>query len=468
MKKILAQDKNWIKWVMQTASVWGDIDNIVRLTGLDVIDNDHRQMAYYALEINKLVDVYEKDGFSLDYLKKQESLFDNLYHYTRRHFKREERIMRRYAFTDLANHIKLHDGILKSLGTTIEDFKSGRVTVSMNLKLAILDWVVGHINDVDYNEFQLDNWNDAITQAQTKDDISILIKSTGHFEIDEEHLLLIDYTIAFIQSITDLIIWDFTTDEKEKSGSELDITQTNAIKSLDKIILLIKKHFGREEQMMKKYNLSGSKSHLEQHQYFTDILIQYKFKIKNLDLEFTDELKLSIIKWWMNHINTIDFETFGQGNWPLIAVKFAGSWDEIERFVKKTELADIDEDHKQLTSSILRLSQAIDNLEQEESDLVNLEKKVVTALRNTMDITRDHFNREEEYLIRIQSSDLERQKHEHKKYNTLLEKYYVQFTMGQIKITPNTKNSILEWIIKHINNIDYNTFGPGAENIFDQ
>ena len=467
MKKILAQDKNWIKWVMQTASVWGDIDDIVRLTGLDVIDNDHKRMAYYALEINKLVDVYEKDGFSLDYLKKQESLFNNLYHYTQKHFKREEGIMRRYAFTSLDNHIKLHDSILKSLGATIEDFKSGRVTVSMNLKLSILDWVVGHINDVDYNEFQLDNWNDAITKAQTKEDISILIKSIGHFEIDDEHLLLIDYTIAFIQSIADLIIWNFTTDEKEKSNSVLDITQTNAIKNLDKIILLIKKHFAREERMMKKYHLSGSKFHLEQHQYFTNTLMQYKSKIQNLDLEFTDTLKLDIIKWWMNHINTIDFETFGHGNWPLIAIKFADSWEDIERYVKKTELEDIDEDHKQLASSILILSQAIDNWEQGESDAVNLEKKVVTALRKTMDITRDHFNREEEYLTGIQSNDLERQKHEHKKYNNLLKKYYMQFTSGQIKITPNTKNAILEWIIMHINNVDYNTYGPGTKNIFD-
>ncbi len=55
-------NQNWTRWILQTARKWEDIDEIIKITGIDTIDNDHRKMAEYALEINNLIDLFEKEG----------------------------------------------------------------------------------------------------------------------------------------------------------------------------------------------------------------------------------------------------------------------------------------------------------------------------------------------------------------------------------------------------------------------
>lgn len=76
-------------------------------------------------------------------------IFDDLISYTATHFAHEEDLMRRYSYSDLAEHKAEHDRLVKKVRLLQEEFHSGSMVISLDLMAFLRNWVVSHICGMD-------------------------------------------------------------------------------------------------------------------------------------------------------------------------------------------------------------------------------------------------------------------------------------------------------------------------------
>lgn len=129
------RETSWVRWVLQTARTWDDISVVIKETGIEKIDNDHRHMTDYALAINNMIDTMERGEHNLDFINHQADLLQKLYDYTLKHFSREEDLIQSFNMDGYNDHKSVHEEILAMIRNTIDDFNTGRLTISQNLKI---------------------------------------------------------------------------------------------------------------------------------------------------------------------------------------------------------------------------------------------------------------------------------------------------------------------------------------------
>ncbi len=116
--------------------------------GIPQVDSEHKRLI--AL-INKLQDAMT----SAQGKNVLGSVLDELVSYTFVHFNAEEALMQRYDFPDLVDH-QLEHARLKAAALKLnEDFRSGRVTMTVQVMQFLKNWLQGHImhRDQEYAKF---------------------------------------------------------------------------------------------------------------------------------------------------------------------------------------------------------------------------------------------------------------------------------------------------------------------------
>lgn len=139
---------DWMRWVLQTARTWDDVDGVINRIGIPDVDNDHRIFTQYTLELNKLIALYQAGSESIE-TGDGEKIFDKLINYADKHFRREERILRSLNSPRQAEHIAQHKYFSAMIDRYRAEFDSGRLNITGQFKLAVLDWWVNHINGID-------------------------------------------------------------------------------------------------------------------------------------------------------------------------------------------------------------------------------------------------------------------------------------------------------------------------------
>lgn len=442
-----AEEDAWVRWIMQTARTWEDISSVIRLTGIDIVDEDHKKMTLYALEINKLVNIFEEEGFSLEYLKRQNEFLEKFYHYTQMHFSNEEALMKPFDFDWFERHQGQHADILSNLRAMIEDFSAGRATTSLKLKLAILEWVAVHINQVDFHDFSLNNWRPMLGRARKVDDIRYLIKQTGVGLVDQEHLDLTTLALEFDHIVPEI-----------DPGTPLNAEQKERIRDhFNKFHEGVEDHFANEEKCIKEYGLNGIDEQRDQHRKFITMVKEYKEGCLSGNLDMLRGLKLEVIEWWITHINQVDYRTFGLGNWGVRVLEKARKWDDVAQFIKIIGIKEIDYYHKQMAEYALVLSQLIDKTINKPDD-PNLSAEAGDIFNKLYNCAVEHFNMEEEIIKKGYPDALEAQQDQHKKFLDQLRSYRSDLENGKVQLTQKMKVLILDWWVNHINSTDYKTF----------
>ena len=180
--------ETWNRWVMQTAKTWADVSSVIKETGIEAIDYDHRRMTEAVLEINNLLELIEGGGLQMESIRQQERVLENLYAYASRHFARELRLIKKYNLPCLKEQIAAHKEFLTMLNGMIQDFREGRLTASNSIRTVILDWWIRHINELDYISFCSENWTAAVIKNATDwKDLVHLLRRTGVDSLDNEH-----------------------------------------------------------------------------------------------------------------------------------------------------------------------------------------------------------------------------------------------------------------------------------------
>jgi hemerythrin len=110
--------------------------------GIVQIDNQHKQLISL---INKLhTAMLAGNGSSV-----LAGILDELVRYTDSHFAYEESLLRQRNYSGLAAHSQEHRLLTGQVQQTRDEFRSGKLAVSVSLMLFLKDWLSNHILDRD-------------------------------------------------------------------------------------------------------------------------------------------------------------------------------------------------------------------------------------------------------------------------------------------------------------------------------
>ena len=111
--------------------------------GIATIDKEHQGLFDI---MNRLHDGM-LTGHAKDLLGK---ILDELAGYTRTHFGNEEALLRKHGYPDLAAHIRLHQGFTTKVDDLGSKLKSGAPALAIPALDFLREWLVKHIQGVDF------------------------------------------------------------------------------------------------------------------------------------------------------------------------------------------------------------------------------------------------------------------------------------------------------------------------------
>lgn len=102
------------------------------------IDDQHKKLIDL---INKLYEEMRK-GHGKDALS---GVLKELVEYTKYHFAKEEKLLEKYNYPNLAAHKKEHEELTKKVEEINEKIASGKMVISSNVLTFLKDWLNNHI-----------------------------------------------------------------------------------------------------------------------------------------------------------------------------------------------------------------------------------------------------------------------------------------------------------------------------------
>jgi len=431
-------DRAWTRWVMQSARTWDDISFIIRKTGIQMVDDDHRRLTEFALEINRFLDIMERDQVGMGDIERESELLQELYQYTEDHFAREEVLIERYGLEGLDNQKEHHRRILAMVSDRIQDFGTGRLTTALQLKLAILEWIVVHINQVDYGTFQLRKWRPVMRRARTWDDVSTFVRRMGVESVDQEHRALTELTLELNHALQNGA-------EEERVHGLFDSLSERA-----------GEHFAHEERLMERYRIRELDTQAEQHRLFLDMLARFHEEFGEKGEILSAEFDLAVLEWWINHINELDNSVFNAEKWAPMVLNRGRTWDEVAEVIRTTGVAEVEEDHRRLVEIGLELNALIEGSSRGEED----EAAVGQVLQRLYDCAAEHFVREERIMEERGCANLDEHRKEHRQLLVFSQENCRDFRDRRLHLSEDLKVKILKWWGDHINGTDFRAFRP--------
>lgn len=110
--------------------------------GNPMIDSDHRRLVGL---VNQLAEALAAGEAAAEL----GTILDNLVTFTMAHFAREERLMQRIGYPDLAAHKSQHDGLLSDLAKLQRSFHRGEIALSERSSAFLCEWLLRHIHTCD-------------------------------------------------------------------------------------------------------------------------------------------------------------------------------------------------------------------------------------------------------------------------------------------------------------------------------
>jgi len=135
--------------------------------------------------------------------------------------------------------------------------------------------------------------------ARTWDDMSGIIKKIGIDGIDEDHRIFTEYVLELNHVIDAFNSKDIDMD---------DVAEEQVI--FGKLLDYASFHFQREEGIMRLIENPSLETHHRTHEVFVEIITNYSIELKEGRMNMSSGLKLSILDWWVDHINVVDIGSF--------------------------------------------------------------------------------------------------------------------------------------------------------------
>jgi hemerythrin-like metal-binding protein len=114
------------------------------------LDDEHQQLFSIINQLHEGM----KAGRGKDVLQ---SVLDQLLRYTEQHFADEEALMQLGGYPWLNAHITLHQGFINKIKGFSKDFRSGAVSISVEMLEFLRNWLAEHIIGSDHQYCELLN-----------------------------------------------------------------------------------------------------------------------------------------------------------------------------------------------------------------------------------------------------------------------------------------------------------------------
>jgi hemerythrin-like metal-binding protein len=435
-------DRNWARWIMETAYRWEDLKDVIKLTGIDIVDADHRVLIEYAIEFNRLFKLVDDGGFDINFIRALQELFRHLYDFTKEHFDREQKLIKRMGILGIEEQCQKHKLILNQLISYQHEIESGRLNIAFQFKSTFMEWLVNHINLIDYETFRLDNIG-LIVLAKTYhwNDASFLIRSMSFDKIDTDHREMTEYVLELNALI-----------DNEQNAPAADIRQ-RAMPILHKLDDFAHEHVEREEAIIKRYELKNlSKQEKEHNELFS--LLKSCIEDPNKPLL---QIKLDILEWWVKHINMTDYSSFKADNWTYQVLNHADKVEDVVDLITSMGVKSVDDQHQLQTKHIFELNTQLKVYEQDGAS-PSVMKEILDKTSKIYRFAETHFTHEEHIMERINAPFLSNHRMEHQALLTKIQTYINNVRSGRIQLSTKLKTLFAEWWIHHINHTDYNSF----------
>lgn len=272
------------------ADGWSSVKDIISLTGVLAIDDQHRHLTEQAIELFSTINESSSEAYIQEWFEK----FGETIAY---HFDYETKFMASYRIKETDEHLKLHqyfiDEVQRLGKELIKDFSKVD-----EIKVWILSWWIDHINITDQNTFNFINWApQLIHSASNVDDMKELLVLTQIYSIDYDHIKVMHLTFKLNKLL----------DNPDDSNPDY---KSSVLKLLDQIYKAAEDHFKREEQIMVKHGLKDYASHKGEHTSVLAKLSTIRNNYEENRLHVSKNIKTMILNWWIEHTNNVDYRSF--------------------------------------------------------------------------------------------------------------------------------------------------------------
>jgi len=110
--------------------------------GVQQVDKEHKKLVDLVNNLNDSM----KNGKSKEALQQ---VFNELVDYTMTHFSNEELLMQNVNYSNFTAHKREHDELAKKVKILKEEFLSGKMMISIEVRDFIKNWIVNHILKTD-------------------------------------------------------------------------------------------------------------------------------------------------------------------------------------------------------------------------------------------------------------------------------------------------------------------------------
>lgn len=279
---------NNFRSAFKSARTWDEVAILVENTGLNFVDQEHRHITKVLFTT---IDKLETHQIPVEEIKQ---VFIDLIKLFKLHFDHEESFIYENNLKNLNEMKSSHKYFISMLEEIMTKSLSDKNFEISEVKVETLIWWIGHINGIDHNTFNINEWARPIFETSSKaEELIWLVEKTGDELIDSAHSEVISLGIE----INELMI-------NKPNKSEI-------IEKLTKLNAVIKSHFAYEENLMSKMDKMSTSYHKDEHKRIQRYLNQTLKYIKEGRFNFDSNFKTKFIDWWINHTNYIDIKTFG-------------------------------------------------------------------------------------------------------------------------------------------------------------
>lgn len=425
----------WMKWIFDSSRGWADVDYMIDETGIDVIDQEHKTIAEFIVALNLLSDRLSKE-VTIDAVHEQRSILEMFLHFIQHHFSREEKMIAILNKDTLEEHSLQHSIIFNKIKEDVQHYVSGEFTFSFDTARLLFEPLHVHINNEDKKVFQKANLTAYISEVDSWQQLFSVVRSMGIDVLDVEHRQICNKLLTLLHTIeTDYQLF---------------------LISLEEFYTIFKNHCHNEEAVIENFSIEQLENQRQTHAGMLSLLQEGILFYKNSKLENIDKTLIhTFYMEFVNHINTLDYESFRKGNWRTLALETM-SENEIIFLLRKTGIQMIDEQHQEYITMVMKLFQYINDAKPRE--------EIHTVFKDIIEFAHYHFN-EEEKLFPVGISQFSPRHHdEHRKLLENLDIFFKRLSSTTTYSSLVIRETVLKWWLSHTNFTDIDTFGSMSFN----
>jgi len=428
----------WGKYVIQTASRWEDIEEVVRATRIERIDHDHQRLLEYILAMEEPARAETGRRSTSRLIEKQKLAFERFLDTLKEHYATEEIFMNRYDLPGRGKQLAHHESFINDSVTIMEDFNSGVLSFFQEMKGEVLPHLISHINDIDSGTFSLDNFQPALMKAHSWEDISEIITSTGVPFVDDEHKAL---TLLIIELNDYLSETNFEVGTQGKREKTLQLAEG--------IQDFTKKHFSHEIDFLTRHGIPTDTQDAP-HAFFTGEMDAILGRMRQGDYSSMRDVVEFLFSWWVKHINGRDYLDFHFSRLAAPIYRQAETSDDFTWLIRKTGIDQIDFEHAQMINMLMEMPA------QKQQDEKSFDPR--KALGGLWEFVNLHFAHEEKIMRDMDIGGFEIHKEAHRRLSADIRDGMTHAVMGKALVSPSLCKRLMNWWVSHTNGMDYETF----------